>query len=201
VKTMRLISRAAGILLRPKDEWPRIKEESLSASKFFSSYVLVLAAVPSISHFIRFGLVGYRVPFGGWYRLGIGNALFRAVLVYGLTLASVYVLALVINALAPAFKSTKDPDKAMKLAAYTMTPYLVVSIFYFIPWLGNLLLFAGLYGIYILYLGFKSAILDTPQKKVVGYWVISVIIALILIGAVWAVLEILSTLGRVTRLS
>lgn len=197
---MKLVSRVAGILLRPKNEWSRIKEESLSASKFFSSYVLVLAAVPSVSHFIRFGLVGYRVPFGGWYRVAIGNALFRAVLVYGLTLASIYVLALVINVLAPAFKSTKNPDKAMKLAAYGMTPYLLVSIFYFIPLVGNPLLFAGLYGVYILYLGFKSAILDTPQKKVVVYWITSVVIALTLTAAVWAVLEILSTLGRLTRL-
>ncbi len=197
---MGLVSRVAGLLLRPKDEWARMKEETLSASTFFSSYVLVLAALPSVSHFIRFGLVGYRVPFGGWYRLGIGNAFFRAVLVYGLTLASVCVLALVINALAPAFKSAKNPDKAMRLAACSMTPYLVVNIFYFIPWLGNLLLFAGLYGVYILYLGFRSSIVDTPQKKVVGYWSVSVIAAFALTAAVWTVLEILSTLGRVTRL-
>lgn len=197
---MRLVSSVAGILLRPKDEWSRIKEESLSASAFFSSYVLVLAALPSLSHFIRFGLVGYRVPFGSWYRAGIGNALFRAVLVYGLTLASVCVLGLIISALAPAFKSAKSLDKAMKLAAYSMTPYLVVSLFYFIPWLGNPLLFAGVYGVYILYLGFKSSIVGTPQKKVVGYWIVSVIAAFALTAAVWAFLEILSTLGRVTRL-
>ena len=52
----------------------------------------------------------------------------QAVVQYGLSLAMVYVLALVIEALAPNFGGERDKTKAFKVAAYSYTPGWVAGV-------------------------------------------------------------------------
>jgi hypothetical protein len=176
---MDLVARVQGILLKPKEEWVKIKDESITISQLFTSYAIILAAIPAIAHFIGFGLVGFSRPLG-WARYGIGNAFFYGILFYILTLASVYVFGLVINLLAPSFSSKQNNVNAMKLAVYSMTPAWVAGIFYLVPLLGWLAMIASLYGIYILYLGFAEPLMDTPKEKVVTYLVVSIIVYIVL---------------------
>ncbi|MCZ7380999.1 MAG: hypothetical protein O8C64_05445 [Candidatus Methanoperedens sp.] len=48
---------------------------------------------------------------------------------YILSIVDVYVIGIVINALAPNFSSKQDENQAMKLAAYSATAGLVGGIF------------------------------------------------------------------------
>jgi uncharacterized protein YqgC (DUF456 family) len=75
------------------------------------------------------------------------------VLGYGLSLAMVYVLALIADALAPSFGGQKREMSALKLVAYSSTAAMVGGIFAMIPALGALTLLAALYSLYLLYLG------------------------------------------------
>lgn len=196
---MDIVARAQGILLRPKEEWVKIKEEALPFPKLFSSYVLILAAIPAVAQFIGLGLVGRKVPFVGWYRYGIGKAFFYAIILYVFTIVSVYILGIIINALAPTFSSEKNTDNAMKLAVYSMTPSWVAGVLYIIPFLGILVILAGLYGIYLLYLGFVTPLMNTPKEKVVGYLVVSIVVAIILMVVVGVILGAIFTVGGVYR--
>ncbi len=196
---MNLGARLQGILLKPKDEWVKIKEESLSVSKFFSSYVLILALIPAVAQFLRYGLIGFRVPYLDWYRFSLGMAFLRAILIYGFVVGSIYVIGFIINALAPTFSSTQNLNNAMSLAVYSMTPYLVGSILYLIPFLGRLDILVGLYGIYILYLGFMTNLVDAPKEKVISYLIVSIVVAGVLIAVVWAILDTVFDVGRVFR--
>lgn len=191
---MDLVSRVQGIILKPKDEWVKIKEETTSVSELFKSYALILAAIPAVAQFIGYGLIGYRVPFLGWFRFGLGTALLRSLLAYGFSLASVYVFGLIINALAPNFSSTQNVVNAMKISVYSMTPIWVVGVLYILPSLWILVLLGSLYGIYILYLGFSTPLMDTPKEKVVSYLVVSIVVIILLsivtgviLGAIFAV--------------
>jgi len=177
---MDLMQRVQGILLKPKDEWVKIKGEPATVSGLFTSYAMILAAIPAVSQFLGNVLIGRRLPFVGYYKWDAGRALGHAVFTYVFALATVYIFALIINAL--------------KLAVYSMTPGWVAGVFYIIPALWVLGILASLYGLYILYLGFETPMMDTPKEKVMGYLGVSILVAIglyvvfgLLLGAIFAV--------------
>jgi len=196
---MDLKARIQGILLRPKEEWLKIKEETLPLSELFTSYVLILAAIPAAAQFIGYGIVGFRVPFLGLHRLGIGTALFRSVLAYIFSLVAVFVFGIIINALAPSFSSTQNLDNAMKLAVYSMTPAWIAGVLHIIYFLSPLVILASLYGIYILYLGLVTPLMNTPKDKVVSYLIVSFVIAIVLMAVLGVILNTIFTVGSVYR--
>ncbi len=195
---MDLVARAQAIILKPKEEWGKIKAESTTIAQLFTSYAILLAAIPAIAQFIGHGLVGRRIPFAGWVRYSIGSALFEAILYYVFTLVSVYLFGIVINALAPSFGSKQSPVNAMKLAVFSMTPMWIGGIFYIIPFLGFLAWLASLYGLYILYLGFDNPLMDTPKEKVVGYLLVSIVVIVVLSMVVFLVLGAIFTVGKIS---
>ena len=71
----------------------------------------------------------------------------------------IFVLSLIINALAPTFGAQKNSAQAMKVAVYAYTPGWLAGVFNIIPLLGILGIIAGLYGIYLLYLGLPGWLL------------------------------------------
>lgn len=184
---MNLIARVQGILLKPKDEWVKIKDEPATIQQLFTQYAVILAAIPAAAHFIGTALfIGFRIPGGGgsW----TARAFFYAIFSYVLNLAVVYALGFIINALAPNFSSNQNPASAMKLAVYSMTPAWIAGVFYLIPSLWVLSLLGSLYGLYILYLGFDNPLMGTPKEKVTGYFVISVVVAIVLMVVVGVIL-------------
>lgn len=196
---MDIVARVQGILLRPKEEWLKINEETLPLSELFTSYVLVLAAIPAAAQFVGLGIVGFRVPFLGWHRLGIGTALFRAVLAYVFSIVAVFIFGMVINALASSFSSTPNLDNAMKLAVYSMTPAWVAGALHIIPFLSPLAILVSLYGIYILYLGFMTPLMNTPKDKVASYLIVSFVIAVVLLAVFGVILNTIFTVGSIYR--
>jgi hypothetical protein len=192
---MDLVARAQAVLLKPKEEWVKIKGEPTPIPQLFQSYAMILAAIPAAAQFIGYGMVGIRLPFNGMFRLGLGSSLVRAVLAYVFSLVSVYALGFVINALAPSFQSKQNPENAMKLAVYCMTPMWVAGVLYLIPVLAVLALLAGLYGLYVLYLGFDTPLMETPKEKVMAYFVVSVVVVIVLTAVLGLVLGSIVALG------
>jgi len=191
---MDLVSRVKAIILKPKEEWVKIKAETATVSELFTSYAMILAGIPAVAQFIGYSLIGRRYPFVGLIRMGIGTSLLRAVISYVFSLVTVYILALVINALAPTFSSAQNQISALKLAVFSMTPGWIAGILYLIPYLEWLAVIASLYGLYVLYLGFATPMMDTPKEKVMGYLVVSIVVVIVLsvvvaliLGAIFAV--------------
>jgi hypothetical protein len=74
-------------------------------------------------------------------------------LTFLISLAGLYLVGLVINSLASAFGGRPDRRQALKTAAYALTPAWLGTALSLLP-MGNLLQFlAGLYGVYVLYVG------------------------------------------------
>jgi len=193
---MDLVARVQNIILRPKEEWLKIKDESADIKTLFTSYAAILAAIPAIASFIGMSFIGRRIPFLGWYRMGIARGIVYAILSYIFSLAAVAIVGFVIKALAPTFNSTPNPVQAMKVAVYSFTPAWVAGILDIIPALSPLVILASLYGLYILYLGLAAPLLDTPREKVIGYFIVSLVVAIVImavfsliLGGVFAVRE------------
>jgi len=130
---MALPDRVKRILLAPKEEWQVIDREPATVASLYTGYIMPLAAIPAIAQAIGYSVFGVSVPFVGTYRTPVGSAITGAIVSYVLTLAGVYVLALVIDALAPTFGGTKNQIQALKVSAYSSTASWVAGIFALIP--------------------------------------------------------------------
>jgi hypothetical protein len=176
---MDLFARVRGILLKPNEEWAKIKAQELTMGQLFLNYALILAAVPAVAQFLgRLLMGGARVPFTG--RSILGRSFFYSIFYYLALLALAYLLGFIINALAPSFSSKQNQLQAMKLAVFSMTPMWLAGILYILPFLGILVYLAMFYSFFLLYLGFDAALMDTPKDKIVGYFVITAVAAVII---------------------
>lgn len=167
----KLIDRVKGIVLRPKLEWPVIAAESATVKALFTRYAMILAAIGPVCSLVGSALFG----FPG----GIIAALVTAIVGYVVSLVAVYVLGIVIDTLASSFGSEKNMLQSMKLAVYSYTPAWLAGVLGLVPFLGVLVLLAGLYGIYLMYLGF-GPLKKTPEDKLVVYTVVTVLVAVVL---------------------
>jgi len=182
---MNLVDRVKRILLSPKTEWEVIDAEPATATELYTRYIAPLAAIGPISQLIGYSVFGITVPFVGTYRVPIGSAITQAIVTYILTLAGTYILALIIDALAPTFNGQRNQIQALKLAAYSLTASWVAGIFALIPGL-RILTLLGLYSLYLLYLGLPG-LMKAPREKALGYTAVVIIAAIILsmvIGAI-----------------
>ncbi|MBK5197580.1 MAG: YIP1 family protein [Methyloceanibacter sp.] len=172
-----LLARIKGILLQPKDEWPKIDAEPATIGGIYSSYVVYLVAVPVLCTLIGSLVFGYGFA-GVTYRPSIAAALTTAVLQYGLQLGGVYIFALIIEALSPRFGGNKDRVSAFKLAAYSATASWLAGVFALVPGLGILSLL-GLYSLYLLYTG-VPILMKVPADKALPYTAAIIVIGIIL---------------------
>ena len=173
-----LVERVKRILVSPRSEWPVIAAEPRAARDIYLGYVAPLAAIGVVASFIGATTIGVTVPLLGTVRTPIVPALVGALLHYLLTFIGVFVVALIVDALAPTFGGTKDPVRALKVTAYSFTPGWIAGALTVIPMLGIIAFFAGLYGLYLLYLGLP-VLMRSPPDKSVGYTIVVVICAIV----------------------
>ncbi len=159
--------RAQAILADPADEWTRIENESGDAAYLLTSYVVLLALIPAVFGFIGACVVGTVVPGVGAVRAPIFDGLFGAAFGYVMTCATVLLLGLLINILAPRFGGRRNFDSAFKLAVYSYTPVWLAGVCLLAPGLRFLGL-TGFYGAYILWRGLPR-LMKSPAQKVPTY--------------------------------
>ena len=175
----KLIERVKGILLSPKTEWEKIAAETTDVKSLYMGYAMILAAIPAICGFIGSTVIGVSLPIVGTIRTGVAAALVQLVLSYVLGLAVIYVVSLIVNALAPTFDGQKDPIQALKLVVYASTPVWLAGVFSLVPLLGVLGILAGLYGLYLLYIGL-TPLMKNPQDKSIGYTALIIVCYVVL---------------------
>ena len=183
---MSLIDRVQAILLKPKQTWPVVAAEGGDVAGIFTGYVMILAAIPAVANFIGMTLFGIG-GFGITVRIPIVSALLNLIVGYLLTLVLVFVLSLIVEALAPTFGGTKNRLAAVKVVAYSMTALWVAGILGLMPALAVFGALIGLaWAVYLLYTGLP-VLMRTPADKAGAYTAVVVVCALVaavVIGAV-----------------
>src|SRR5688500_9819672 len=188
----KLVARAKAMLLTPKTEWPVVATEPTTLADLYKGYIVPLAAIPAI-----FGLLS--MSFMGTFRFSIGAGLKFMVLSYIGSLVSVYVTALIINALAPTFGGQKDTVQALKVMAFASTAAWVSGAGQIVPGIGWLIMIAGgIYSIYTLYLGLPHT-MKCPPEKAGGYTTVVVIIAIVFYFVIGAVIGSMIGVGSMMR--
>lgn len=171
-----LFDRARDILMKPAAEWQVIDAEPATVGSIFVPYALILAAIGPIAGLIGGQVFGFSAGLFSWTP-PLGGAIAYAAITYVLSLAGVFVLALIIDALAPNFGGTKNQVNAVKVAVYSWTAAWVAGIFGLIPALAFLAL-VGLYSLYLLHLGL-GVLMRVPADKQSGYTVVVVVAAIV----------------------
>ena len=188
-----VLSRMKNIVLTPKTEWPRIAPEPTTIAQLYSGYVMPLAVLVALLSFVRMSVLGVS-SLGSSFRVPMASGLMYAVVALVSGLLGVFLVGLIINALAPTFSGQRDQRQALKVAAYSLTPAFLSSLLALSPVLATLLqLLAGLYGIYVLYLGLPE-LMQSPKEKAFGYTA-SVVICTFLLGIVLMVLSTVAHIG------
>jgi len=180
-----LVDRAKAILMKPKEEWPVIAAEKTEIAALYRTYVIPLAAIGPVANAIGGALIGTNLVGVGAVRVPFTNAVVGAVIAFALSLLGTYVVARVIDYLAPRYGGTRDLTGAFKVSAYSSTAQWLVGIFALIPALSALSIL-GLYGLYLLYLGLP-VVMKVPAEKAMSYTVavvVAVILVFIVIGVV-----------------
>jgi hypothetical protein len=187
-----LAVRAKNILMAPKAEWERIDSETTSTGALYAGYVAILAAIGPICSAVGAILFGYGA-FGVSIRPSIGSVLTSSVVTYILSLVSVFVLGLIIDALAPRFGGQKSSSQALKLAAYSSTAPWVVGVFGLLPMMSPLSII-GLYSVYLLYLGLPR-LMKAPADKALPYTAVVIVAGIVLAIVVGMVVTPLRMIG------
>jgi hypothetical protein len=183
-----LQTRVVNILKQPASEWPVIAAESTDIGRLYREYIIPLSAIPVVAGFIGTmwlgsGLVTTGVTGGGlmWW-LGF------AIAEYVVALVGVFIAAVVIEWLAPKFKSTGTLVDALKVVAYSSTPIWIAGILKLVPLLGLLAIVAAIYAIYLCYLGLPH-VMKTPKDQVVIFMIVAAVVIIVVqmvLGAILA---------------
>jgi len=161
-----LIGRAKSILLTPRAEWQVIAAETDTIRGIYTGYIMILAAIPAVKLLLSARFLGVSI-------------LPIVITTYVLSLAGTFLVALIVDALAPTFGGQKDRVQALKVVAYAYTAAWVAAIIGIVPGLGLLSALAGMiYGLYLLYLGLPFT-MKCPAEKSLGYTVVTVIVAIV----------------------
>ncbi len=172
-----IADRVKNILLKPAEEWARIDAEPATIGSIYRGYVLSLAAIGPVAGLIGGQVFGYGA-FGFHYRPSLAGSISSALIGYALALVGVYLLALIIDWLAPNFGATRDRVRAFKVAAYSATAGWVAGVFQLIPALAFLAIL-GLYSLYLLYLGLPR-LMKAPADRAMPYTILTIVVAVVL---------------------
>ncbi|KQV62450.1 Yip1 family protein [Caulobacter sp. Root343] len=191
-----LVARVKGILLSPSSEWDKIEQEPATIGGLFTGYVCILAAIPAVAGLIGGQLFGHGA-LGISIKPPLGVAVITAVLGYLGALVMTFVLGSVIDALAPSFGAEKNRVQAFKVAAYSGTAGWVVGVLQILPMLAVIVLLAGLYGCWLLYLGLPR-VMKAPADKAPGYAIVTILVAIVVSIVMFIVVGATSmAIGRV----
>ena len=167
---MGLIDRAKNILLKPKEEWAVIEQETPDIGGLITGYALPLILLSAICTFIGTAFISsaYGVDSVSYGLAGAIVGLITAIV-------GLFISAFVVDALAPSFGSQKNMGRAMQLVVYSATAGWVAGLLNIIPGLVFVTWIGSLYGIYLLYLGLPN-MMKTPEDKRVVYTIVALVV-------------------------
>lgn len=166
---MNLKNRLTGLLVDPKREWSVIAGEPADVVWLYRHFIVIVAAIPSAALLLRFTLAAAPI-------VGLGAAIAR----YLITLATPMAAAVIVEKLAPKFRSSGSTPQALKLVAYSAAPSWVAGVFYLLPGVGEPAALVGLlYGVYLFALGLPR-LLHTPREQLVPFMVVCALVLIVI---------------------
>src|SRR3569833_2544871 len=120
-----LLSRIRGMLFAPTAEWALIAAETTPTARLYTTFIAPLALLDALIGFILVTAGSVHVPFCG----GVISA--RLVFVFGLL--GIFLVAVIIDAVAPFIGAGSNRRLAAAIAAYASTPIWLATVFVPLP--------------------------------------------------------------------
>jgi len=159
---MNLGDRIKSILLEPRREWVKIAAEPATVQSLYTGWIMILAAIGPIALLLSV------------------HSLQIAIAQYVLSLIITFVLALIVDALAPSFGGAKDFVASLKLTAYAYTVAWLAGIFNLLGIVGGVFtLIATIYAIYTFFLG-APVLNKSSADKAVPFTIVVVLCGIVL---------------------
>jgi len=190
----RLVARVAALLRSPTAEWRVIAEESATPLSLVTGYVLPLVAIGALAMFVSDVAFGEPVPLIGRVRADPAVALASALLLIAFKVIAVFVVAALVDALAPHFGGQRDRLRALKLVAYSHTPFWLAGASNLLPGLRPLLLVGAVYGVYLAFVGLP-VMMRCAGERTLRYALVAGTCALMLFTAFAALVTLVTGLG------
>ena len=95
---MNLVDRIKGMLVEPRSEWPKVAAEPATTQSLYTGWIMILAAIGPLALLLAMHSIQF------------------AIAQYVLALISTFVLALIVDGLAPTFGGSKDFVASLKLS-------------------------------------------------------------------------------------
>jgi hypothetical protein len=173
----KMINKIIKIITIPKEALREVSTQSMPRNDVIM-YLAIIGIPTFIGILIGYGFLWY------WGSYFLVPAVAGAIIYYIVAIIGIILFGYLLNAFALTFKSQQNQAQALKLVAYASTPWLLAGIFYILPFLWPLVLLAGLYGLYILYLGLPI-LMGTPEDQQLPYLIISAIIFVVIMLVLW----------------
>ncbi len=196
VKSGNIFKRAINIMFKPRQEWEAVALEKPRIPMLILGYALIFSIIPLVALMINNSFFG-SIRFGFHFSFaGTIYGLFHGLLFMLAAMAAIIVSAVIINALAPAFKTEKNLGRSMQLTAYSFTPMFFAAVFYIIPFMSFAVSLVGLYGIFLVLMG-QPIVMKSPKNTQIGYFFTSIgILYGIFFTLFWTSSAILSVIYR-----
>ena len=173
-----MIERIKRIVISPKTEWPAIEAEPMTLNSIMITWVLPLAAIGPVAGVIRNLLFPVTIPFTTIsFRVPLVGSVVQAAIAIALTMLGVWAWSLVLDALAPNFKGTKNAIAALKLVAFSATAAWLCGIFQ-LTWATAPLAILGLYSAYLFWVG-VPVMMKVPDDQRPIYVVVAVVVGIV----------------------
>jgi hypothetical protein len=179
------------LLFSPVDGWQAIRKANLSITKCYFRQVIPLASITPVCGYIGATRVGWPVPGADTVLMTPDSAFRMAIISFLAILVSVGVIGKLIQWMGQTYEAEQPLSRCVSLAAYTITPLLIIGFATLYPplWFIYLLGLPALgYSVFLLYSGvpvmmeiskergflFSSAILTVGLIALVGLLVATV---------------------------
>ncbi len=181
-----MLQRIMNIAMKPNEEWPVIAAEPTSAAALYTKYIIPLSAIGPVCAFLSAVMWGQSLPFTGIKVVPATSTLLMLMIVgYLLGLVSVAVMAMIVQKLAPTFKSQGTFVDALKMIIFSYAPYWLASVLTLVPIIGMLSVLVAFYGLYLFYVGLPH-VMKTPEDQRLPYLgvvlVVSIVVLFVLMG-------------------
>lgn len=185
-----LFGRVKGMLFAPSAEWALIAMEATPIARLYTRFIAPLALLDALVAFLHVTSGPARVPFSG--------GLITASLVFGFGLLGIFLVAVIIDAVAPFFGAVSNRRLASAIAAYASTPiWLAMAFVPFQTLWAPLQVLAVTYHTWLLYLGLRL-LMRAARDRVLGY-ATTVVLCTILLEIVFAIAS--TALGGATHMN
>ena len=191
---MDIVQRVKDITLKPKDTWPVIKTEQATIKELYTSYAVILAAIPPIASFIGMSLIRYfhdgdALPDLLWDGDQPCGCLLCFIPGRNLCRSPDY------RCPGPQLWFSEKLGQCHQGGRLFLDPLLGCRHPLIIPTLSPMAVLLSLYSLYLFYLGLPI-MMDTPKDKAMGYFMVTIVISIVIFILIGTVSRALFGMGR-----